>query len=149
MTGYKKVFIDTAPFIYLIEKNEDNPQYFNKMKKFFDDGYNDNVDFVSSVITLEEYLVFPYRMRSQEHIDLFETLIKALEIEIVVIDKRIAKKAAQIRAEYQSFKAMDALQLAVASLTSCDLFLTNDKQLRQFKEIKCITVDELEDPWKS
>ena len=145
MTGCKKVFIDTAPFIYLIEKNEDNPQYFNKMKKFFDDGYNNDVDFVSSVITLEEYLVFPYRMKSQEHIDIFETLIKALEIEIVVIDKRIAKKAAQIRAEYQSFRAMDALQLAAASLTGCDLFMTNDKQLRQFKEIKCITVNEIEE----
>ena len=39
---------------------------------------------------------------------------------------------------------MDALQLAVALYTKCDLFLTNDKQLRQFKDIRCITVDELE-----
>lgn len=144
MTEYKRVFIDTAPFIYLIEKNEDNPQFYNKVKKFFDDGYNNDVDFVSSVITMEEYLVFPYRIQSQEYIDIFEKLIKALELEMVVIDERIAKKAAQIRAEYQSFKAMDALQLAVASLADCNLFLTNDKQLRQFKELKCITVDELD-----
>lgn len=102
MTEYKKVFIDTAPFIYLIEKNEGNPQYYNKVRKFLNDGYNNDVDFVSSVITTED------------------------------------------RAEYQSFKAMDALQLAVASLADCNLFLTNDKQLKQFKELKCITVDELE-----
>lgn len=38
---------------------------------------------------------------------------------------------------------MDALQLAVACQSKCDLFLTNDKQLKQFKEITCITVDEL------
>ena len=38
---------------------------------------------------------------------------------------------------------MDALQLAVVSLSHCDMFLTNNKQLRQFKEIKCITVEEL------
>lgn len=38
---------------------------------------------------------------------------------------------------------MDALQLAAASLAGCDLFLTNDKQLKQFGEIKCITVGEL------
>lgn len=144
MTEYKRVFIDTAPFIYLIEKNEGNPQYYNKVKKFFDDSYNNEVDFVSSVITAEEYLVFPYRIQSLEYIDIFENLIKSLEIEMVVIDEKTAKKAAQIRAEYQSFKAMDALQLAAASLTDCNLFLTNDKQLRQFKEIKCITVDELE-----
>ena len=144
MIECKKVFIDTAPFIYFIEKNEDNPRYFNKVKKFFDDAYNNDVDFVSSVITMEEYLVFPYKIHSQEYVDLFEKLIKTLEMEVVIIDEKIAKKAAEIRAEYRSFKAMDALQLAVASLSNCDLFLTNDKQLRQFEEITCITVDELE-----
>lgn len=39
---------------------------------------------------------------------------------------------------------MDALQLAVACLSKCDLVLTNDKQLKQFDEIKCLTVEELE-----
>ena len=53
-------------------------------------------------------------------------------------------KAAQIRAEYKGFKAMDALQIATACLSGCDLFLTNDKQLKQFKEVKCITVAELD-----
>ncbi len=37
---------------------------------------------------------------------------------------------------------MDALQLAAACVLGCDLFLTNDKQLRQFKELRCITVEE-------
>ena len=144
MTGYKKIFIDTAPFIYLIEKNEENPQYFDKVTKFLDICCNNEVDFVSSVITVEEYFVFPYKIQSQEYIDLFENLIETLEVEVVAIDDKIAKRAAQIRAEYKSFKAMDALQLAVALLSGCDLFLTNDKQLKKFMEIKCITVDELE-----
>ena len=34
MTDYKKVFVDTAPFIYFIEKDENNPQYYDKVKKF-------------------------------------------------------------------------------------------------------------------
>ena len=144
MTDYKKVFIDTSPFIYFIEKNEHNPQYYDKIKKFFNDSYNRDVDFVSSVITVEEYLVFPYRIHSQQYIDLFKKLVKTLEMEIVMIDEKIAEKAAQIRAEFKSFKAMDALQLAAASLSKCDLFLTNDKQLRQFKEVRCVTIDELE-----
>lgn len=71
MTDCKKAFVDTAPFIYLIEKNEQNPQYFDKVKKFFDDCYNNDVDFVTSVITMEEYMVFPYRIHSKEYIDLF------------------------------------------------------------------------------
>ena len=32
MTNYRKIFIDTAPFIYFIEKNENNPQYCDKVR---------------------------------------------------------------------------------------------------------------------
>ena len=62
MIDCKKVFVDTAPIIYLIEGNKSNPQYFRKVKKFFDDGYQRDIEFVTSVITIEEYLVFPYRV---------------------------------------------------------------------------------------
>ena len=94
--------------------------------------------------TMEEYFVFPYRNKLYSFIDMFDRLVETTDMEIVEVNQEIAKKAAQIRAEYKNFKAMDAIQLAVACLTKCDLFLTNDKQLRQFKEIKCVTVDELE-----
>ena len=93
---------------------------------------------------MEEYFVFPYRNKSYSYIDMFNRLIETTNMEIVEINQEIAKKAAQIRAEYKEFKAMDALQLATACLSGCDLFLTNDKQLKQFKEIKCITVEELD-----
>ena len=47
-----------------------------------------------------------------------------------------------IRAQYKHFKAMDSLQLATAIESGCDLFLTNDNQLKQFSEIKCVTVED-------
>ena len=143
MTDYKKVFVDTAPFIYFIEKNANNPQYFENVKNFFMSGYESNKEFVTSVITMEEYFVFPYRNNNNAYIDMFNRLVATINMDIVEINREIAKKAAQIRAVYKGFKAMDAIQLAVACFEGCDLFLTNDKQLRQFKEIKCITVDEL------
>ncbi|MDE6662788.1 MAG: PIN domain-containing protein, partial [Lachnospiraceae bacterium] len=130
MTGYKKVFLDTAPFIYFIEKNEKNPLYFDKVKKFLMESYDNDVDMETSVITVEEYMVFPYRNSEQKYINLFKKLLKELEINIIDIDREIAEKAARIRAEYKAFKAMDALQLAAACAVGCDLFLTNDKQLR-------------------
>lgn len=144
MTGYKKVFLDTAPFIYFIEKNEGNPLYFDKVKRFLMESYDNDVDMETSVITMEEYMVFPYRNNEQKYINLFKKLLEELEINIIDIDREIAEKAAKIRAEYKAFKAMDALQLAAACISGCDLFLTNDKQLRQFKEIKCITVEDVE-----
>lgn len=143
MTDYKKVFIDTAPFIYFIEKDSNNPQYYEKIKTFLKDGYNSDKKFVSSVITMEEYFVFPYRSKEYSFIDMFIRLVETIDMEIVEIGQEVAKKAAQIRAEYRGFKAMDALQLAAACLSGCDLFLTNDKQLKQFKEIRCITIEEL------
>ena len=84
-----------------------------------------------------------YRNNKQCYIDAFESLIGTLLISVTEINQKIAKKAAKIRAEYKGFKAMDSLQLATACLTGCDLLLTNDKQLRQFSEIKCVTVDEI------
>ncbi len=144
MIDFKKVFVDTAPFIYFIEKDNNNPQYYEKVKCFFKHGYDNDRKFVTSVITMEEYFVFPYRHKEYSFIEMFNRLITITDMEIVEINQKIAQKAAQIRAEYKGFKAMDALQLATACIMECDLFLTNDKQLKQFKEINCVTVDELE-----
>ncbi len=143
MTDFKKAFVDTAPFIYFIEKDSNNLQYFEKVKNFFKNGYNNDKKFITSVITMEEYFVFPYKNKEYSYIDMFNRLVETTHMEVVEINQKIAQKAAQIRAGYKGFKAMDALQLATACIMGCDLFLTNDKQLRQFKEIKCITVDEL------
>lgn len=143
MTEYKKVFIDTAPFIYFIEGNKDNPLYFDKVKRFLNDCYNNDIQFITSVITIEEYFVYPYRINAPKYIDLFERLIETLNFKVVNIDETIAENAAKIRSEYKAFKAMDALQIAAAVLYECDLLLTNDKQLRQYKNIKCITIDDL------
>ena len=70
------------------------------------------------------------------------SLISECGIPLCPIDVETAKKTAKIRTRYKDFKAMDALQLASACMQGCDLFLTNDKQLRQFKDLICVTVDE-------
>lgn len=139
MTECKKVFIDTAPFIYYLEQN---PNYFEKAKEFFLYCYENGIMMVTSTITLEEYFVYPYRKNLPEYIANFEEFISSLEISVIDIDKAIAKQAAQVRAEFKDFKSMDALQIGTAIVSGCDLFLTNDKQLRQEKRIKCITLDE-------
>lgn len=92
---------------------------------------------------MEKYFVFPYKNKVYSFIDVYNQLVETIDMEIIEINQEIARKAAQVRAEYKRFQAMDALQLAVACFSACDLFLTNDKQLKQFKEIECITVEEL------
>lgn len=137
MTDSKKIFLDTAPIVYYLENNE---LYYPKMKRFWK-TYED-CDYITSAVTVTEYLIYPYQQNNLKLINAFYAFIDGMDIEIKSIDKALAEKAARIRAEYKFFKTMDALQLAVACLSGCDLFLTNDKQLKQFKEIKCITVEE-------
>ena len=139
MTGCKKIFLDTSPIVYYLEKNE---MYYSNMKRFWKE-YED-CEYITSVITITEYLTHPYQQNDLLLINAFKAFIDGMDIEVKNIDKKIAEKAAKIRAEYKAFKAMDALQLATACLTECDFFLTNDKQLKQFRGIKCISIDELD-----
>ena len=86
MTDYRKAFVDTAPFIYFIEKNVNNPQYYDKVKNFFRNGYDKNKKFVTSVITMEEYFVFPYRNNNYSLIAMFQRLVAMTDMEIVEIN---------------------------------------------------------------
>lgn len=73
MTGFKRVFVDTAPIIYYLENSS---LYMNSIKKFFTNCIEENIQIVTSVITIEEYLVFPYSSRKMEFADNFKRFIE-------------------------------------------------------------------------
>lgn len=139
MTEFKRVFVDTAPMIYCLENST---LYMEPIKKFFTKCLEEDIQIVTSAITIEEYLVFPYSSNKMEFADNFKKFIKYMNIEVVDIDSNIAEQGARIRGLYKHFKAMDALQIAAAVASGCDMFFTNDKQLRQEKELPCMTVDD-------
>ena len=139
MKDSKKIFFDTAPIIYYLQESD---LYFNTMISFL--RQNRDGDYVISAITATEYLTYPFRENDEKLINDFYSFIDDMEVEIKEIDMRIAVKAAQIRAEYKFFKPLDSLQLATACITGCDIFLTNDKQLKQFNEIKCVTMADIQ-----
>ena len=139
MTGYERVFLDTTPLIYFLDADV---RYGEKTRMILEEILSRDKAIVSSVITCTEYLVYPYRMGNREKVDTFFDFVDDCEIVLYEVNVDIAKAAAQIRAGYRDFKAMDSLQLAVAICSGCDTFLTNDKQLRQFKGLNCITVEE-------
>ena len=57
MTDFKRVFVDTAPIIYYLENNA---QYKDAIKRFFTNCLEKDIQLVTSALTIEEYLVFPY-----------------------------------------------------------------------------------------
>lgn len=139
MTEYKKVFLDTTPLIYFLD---DDIHFGLKTRQIFEEIlYNDRL-LLTSVLTCMEYLVHPYRTNNQAKIKACADFLNDCHIPVLSINLEIATRAAQIRAAYKDFKSLDAFQLATACVYGCDAFLTNDKQLRQFREIHCLTIDD-------
>lgn len=139
MTEYKKVFLDTTPLIYFLD---DDIHFGLKTRQIFEEIlYNDRL-LLTSVLTCMEYLVHPYRTNNQAKIKACADFLNDCHIPVLSINLEIATRAAQICAAYKDFKSLDALQLATACVYGCDAFLTNDKQLRQFREIHCLTIDD-------
>ena len=139
MNKIKRVFLDTAPVIYYIQRNE---LYFNKVKEIFIAVRGAKIQLVSSDITTAEACVYPYRLGRLDWIRDFNSFIEDAPVEIIHTSDEIAHRTAQIRAQYPSFKTMDAIQIATALVGGCDGFLTNDKRLRQFGELPCLTIDD-------
>lgn len=79
-----------------------------------------------------------------EYVENFKKFIEYMNVEVIDIDAEIAERGVKIRGQYKNFKAMDALQIAAAVVKNCDVFFTNDKQLRQEKELPCVTMEDLQ-----
>lgn len=67
------------------------------------------------------------------HADLVEEFVDGLRVEVVPLDRAIARRAAELRAEHSALRLPDALVLATARLREASL-LTFDDRLRHFAE---------------
>lgn len=71
-----------------------------------------------------------------------DLLVTGAYTQFVTIGKEAGIKAASLRAQY-NLSLMDALQIAVALLSSCDAFLTNDLQLRRVSDMRILVMETL------
>ncbi len=134
-----KIFIDTAPFIYLIENH---PVFGELAKEVLNTAFLNDDELITSVVTLAEFGVKPERENRQDVIEKFEKMLFDLSISVIDIDKGTAKTAYQLRARYKGLKGMDAFQLAVALNENCDKFVTHDKKLKIITEIEVVALDD-------
>jgi predicted nucleic acid-binding protein len=139
LRGVKRLFLDTAPVVYLVEQN---PEFIARVEPIFDRLDLDIIGVVSA-ITLAECLVFPIKRGFTDIEKAFEEVFNSDRVEFVATDRKIANLAARIRANY-NFQLPDSIQIATAIVSSCDAFLTNDIALRKVTEIRAIVVSELE-----
>jgi predicted nucleic acid-binding protein len=139
LRGVARLFLDTAPVIYEVERN---PRFVGVVDPVFE-RLDLDIASVISPVTLAECLVGPMRLGLADLEKAYLNLLNREDVIFVDTDLFIAREAARIRSQY-NFQLADALQLATALRANCDAFLTNDAQLKQITELKILVVQELE-----
>jgi uncharacterized protein len=123
-----RVFLDSALVIYLVDQN---PIFGPRTETWLKAHPG---DLVSSELMRMESLVLPVRNNDPVRIAEFENYFNSRIAEMVPFLRSVFDQAIEIRARFP-FKIPDALHLAAAVESKCDVFLTNDHQLRQFTGI--------------
>ena len=137
LTKLGTVGIDTPIFIYHLEANE---KYSNVSQKCLSSMENGRWHGVTSTITLMEINVHPWRVGREDVARKYETLLMNFpNLEIVDIDRDVARVAAQLRARFD-IRPPDALQTAASLVIGSRGFLTNDHRLSMLSPLAEILV---------
>jgi predicted nucleic acid-binding protein len=124
--GVGSVALDTAIFIYFIEED---PQFLPEIVPLFREADQGKRELVTSVLTLMEVLVVPYRAGNRLLAERYEALLtRSRGIRLIDLSRDQLRAAAQLRAATGA-KTPDALQLVAALGGGCATFLTNDRRL--------------------
>jgi len=123
-----RIYLDSAPIIYLVENI---PPYVDFLKQRLS---SEDTHQVCSDLTRLECRVKPLRDEQMALLFAFDTYFDDIISESVPLSRAVMDRATEIRAQY-GFKTPDTIHLACAAIAECDIFLTNDKQLKQFNEI--------------
>lgn len=134
------IFIDTAPIIYYIEAHS---QFGPLAKEVVNSFLLGKLSAFSSVITLTEILSKPIEAGDEKLARKFAEFLKyGKNLSLIEISANIAERAGRLRGEYSRLRTIDAIQISTAIDVGADVFFTNDKKLKQIKEIKVLVLED-------
>lgn len=139
LSKHKRIFVDTAPFIYFFEGNSDLSV---KSRDLFLKLINEKCEIYTSYITEIEMKILPTRNRQTKKLIAMDTFIEEFGIDRLNLGTREYKTALEIRAYYPFIKLIDAFQLAIALNSQCNYFVTNDKDLKRYDQINVILIED-------
>ncbi|MBF2053742.1 MAG: PIN domain-containing protein, partial [Candidatus Sericytochromatia bacterium] len=114
---------------------ENHPEYHPKIRPVFEAATRQELQLCTSVISLLEVLVLPYRHQRHDLVKAYTDILEHnTDLVLLPIDAETAAIAARLRARY-TLRTPDALQLAAALFAKADVFLTHDLRLKQVTEI--------------
>ncbi|MFN7017019.1 MAG: type II toxin-antitoxin system VapC family toxin [Fimbriimonadales bacterium] len=117
-----RIYLDTNVIIYLVENTPSALQVTAYLQA------QSAPALCSSNLALMECLIKPLKQGNLSLRDRFLTFFQSLQI--TPARRKVFLHAAQIRAT-TGLRTPDALHLAFASCSDCDIFLTGDAQIRQ------------------
>jgi uncharacterized protein len=123
-----RVYLDTAPVIYLVEEV---PNYAERVDMRVSVA---DVTQVASDLTRLECRVKPLREGNTALLYDYDDYFAEVVEEIVFLSRAVIDRATDIRARY-GFRTPDTMHLAAAVVSGCDVFLTNDHRLDRFPDI--------------
>lgn len=133
--GAGPVALDTAVFIYFIERN---PLYLPLIKPIFLEIDRGALQAATSALTLLEVLVVPYRDGNLPLAERYEQLlVRGKGLRVIPLDNPQLRAAAQLRATH-TVRTPDALQLAAALSARCTTFVTNDRSIPELPELRIL-----------
>ncbi|MFH1085193.1 MAG: type II toxin-antitoxin system VapC family toxin [Chloroflexota bacterium] len=136
----QKVFLDTAPLIYFVERDL---RYWDTVSAIFQRIDGGRWTAVTSPVTLAECLVLPYRQNRLALLEQFiERVVYGENTLFVPFTENVARQAAEFRARYD-LTLTDSFQLATCLISGCDAFLTNDRELRRVTEVNVLILSEM------
>ena len=135
------VGLDTAPLIYYVEERA---PYLETVDPFFAALTAGEFRAVTSILTLSEVLVQPMNHNDTPLVDRYRDIILHTPGLVTMrVSRRIAERAAAIRADHRRVRLPDAVQLATALIGRADFFLTNDIALPSLPGLKMLVVEDL------
>lgn len=140
MTGIKslkRIALDSNIFIYHLEQNLYYSQFTDKIFRRL--GAR-KLHAVTNIITLTEILSYPGTDKLVEQIT--DSFIATPNLKIYDINLEIAVLTAKIKRDY-GFRIPDSIQLATATASQVQAFITNDKRLMKYKELKIIMLSQI------
>lgn len=127
------VYVETNILIYHLEDRQPYAQLTEALFEAIEAG---RVQGHTSVLSLLEINVQPYKLGQVDRALTYLTLIKNLpNFFIHDLDLEMADLAASLRAKY-NLKTPDAIHLACSLKSHCDLLVGNDDDLNRVKEIR-------------
>ena len=123
-----RLYLDAAPIIYAVEQVA---PFFPVVDARLSTSGTVRV---ASDLTRMECRVKPVREGNADLLKDYDDFFAYAVAEIVALSREVMDRATEIRARY-GFKTPDAVHLAAAVVTSCDVFLTNDHRLDRFPDL--------------